>query len=127
MRRPVEIAIEVAVGLAIVAGIVLYAEYFPNGDFPAKWLALAASTASIFGYSLYWTRSVPKSARFWFYWSGFLLLHLIVLVPLLIAIGHWPLMLFVFTTMAEFLLLYPVLTKTLADPLPRHTNQSEKP
>jgi hypothetical protein len=28
MRRSVEIAIEVAIGLVIVAGIVLYAEYF---------------------------------------------------------------------------------------------------
>jgi hypothetical protein len=124
MRRPVEIAIEVAIGLVIVAGIVLYAEYFPKGDFPAKWFALVASTASIFGYSLYWTRSVRKSPRFWFYWSSFLVLHLIVLVPLLIAIGHWPLTVFVFTTMAEFLIIYPVLTKTLATPLPRHTNRS---
>ena len=127
MRRPVEIAIEVAVGLAVVAGIVLYAEYFPNGDFPAKWLGLAASTAIIFGYSLYWTRSIPKSPRFWFYWSGFLLLHLIVLVPLLIAIGRWPLVWFVFTTMVEFLFFYPILAKTLTTSSDQGARRSKSP
>lgn len=127
MRRPAEITIEIAVGLAIVASIFLYAEYFPEGDFPAKWLGLAASTAIIFGYSLYWTRSIPKSARFWFYWSGFLLLHLIVLVPLLVAIARWPLVWFVFTTMAEFLLIYPILTKTLTSLVRSGAKQSKNP
>jgi hypothetical protein len=113
MKRPVEIAIEFAIGLVIVASIVLYAEYFPNKDFPAKWLGLAASTAVLFGYPLYWTRFIAKSSRFWSYWSGFLLLHLIVLVMLLNLIERWPLVWFVFTTIAEFWLIYPILTKTL--------------
>ena len=122
MRRPVDITIEIAVGLAIVAGIFLSAEYFPDRDLPTKWLGLAASTAILFGYPLYWTRSVTKSARFWLYWYGFLILHLIILVPLLVAIGRWPLVWFVFTTVAEFLFIYPVFTKTLQC----HTDRSEK-
>lgn len=127
MRRPVEIGIEIAIGLAVVAGIIVSAEYFPDKDLPTKWLGLAASTAILFGYPLYWTRSVTKSARFWFYWSGFLILHLIVLVPLLIEIGRWPLIWFVFTTMAEFLFIYPNLMKTMATPLQGHTSGPKKP
>jgi hypothetical protein len=123
MRRPAEITIEIAVGLAIVAGIFLSAEYFPDRDLPTKWLGLAASTVILFGYPLYWTRSITKAAKFWFCWSGFLLLHLTILVPLLVAIGRWPLVWFVFTTVAEFLFIYPVFTKTLQG----HTDRSEKP
>jgi hypothetical protein len=127
MKRPIEIAIEIAVGLAVVAGAILSAEYLPDKDLPTKWFGLAASTVMLFGYPLYWARSIPKSARYWSYWSGFLILHLTILVPLLIAIGRWPLVWFVFTTMAEFLFIYPALTKTLATPLPMHTNGSKKP
>jgi hypothetical protein len=125
MKRPLEIAIEFAVGLVIVASIVLYAEYFPNEDFPAKWLGLAASTTIVFGYSLYWTRSITKSARFWSYWSGFLLLHLIVLVTLLNSIERWPLVWFVFTTIAEFLCVFPILSKTLTTSLGGDPNRSK--
>ena len=114
MRRPVEISLEIAVGLAIVAGIFIFAVYFPGRDFPLKWLGLAAATALIFGYSLYWTRTIPKPARFWFYWTGFLVLHLALFVPLLLAVHRWPLVWFVFSTLAEFQFIYPFLLRALA-------------
>jgi hypothetical protein len=114
MRRPVEIASEIAVGLAVVAGIFVLAIYFPGRDFPLKWLGLAATTAIIFGYSLYWTRTIPRPAIFWFYWTGFMVLHLALFVPLLIAVHQWPLIWFVFSTLVEFQIIYRFLLRVLA-------------
>lgn len=116
VKRTLEIALEIAVGVSVVAGVYFWATHMPGREPPVKWIALGLNTAVLFGYPLYWFRATRKGARFWACWAGFLLLHLGVFIPVLRQSVRWPLVLFVVTTVVEFLLIDTVLLKALDKP-----------
>jgi hypothetical protein len=60
-----------------------------NPDFALKGVELAATTAIIFGYSIYRTRGVQRPARFWWTWSVFLFLHLAIYSRLFLNTPGW--------------------------------------
>lgn len=77
------------------------------------WIGLISSAAIIFGYSISWTRGVRRPARFWWLWASLLLLHFVLFVPVLIYFDRWPLIFFLYSSMAEFAFIFPILTRSL--------------
>jgi len=113
MKRSAEISIEIVVGLLVVLGAYVWATYAPNQEVPVRWLGLAISTGILFGYPIYWARRKAKPQIFWLYWTGFLAIHLAAFILILHEFHRWPLVLFVWTTLAELAVINPVLSKKL--------------
>src|SRR5690242_9881327 len=115
MRRPIEIGIEIAITLAIVVGLYVWATYVPESrDIGSKWVGFFGCTTFLFGYFLYWARGKNKDRRYWGIWCGALVMHLLIFVPLLNAVKAWPLVLFSFTTLAELAVIAPLLNRELS-------------
>jgi hypothetical protein len=113
VKRSAEISLEVAIGLAVVLAAYLWATLAPNREVPVRWFGLVISTLILFGYPIYWARKKVKLQTFWLYWLGFLIIHLAVFVLILHEIHQWPLVLFIWTTLAELAVINPILNKTL--------------
>jgi hypothetical protein len=112
IKRIVEVVLEIAVGLCVVVGCYYWATQRSHEEFPAKWLGFIISTAILFGYPVYWTRARRDLRKFWSRWTGLLIAHICLIASLLLVVQQWPLVLFVATTLGEFILIAPVLNVT---------------
>lgn len=90
--RVLTLLVEVLIGLAMVTGVYLYAEFGPFSWMPsARWWGLAGITALLFWlgarrYRVYWRRR-----GFWLALARFLTLHLSAWTLILIWVPGWPL------------------------------------
>jgi hypothetical protein len=112
-RRVAEKAAESAVGLLVVGGVYYWATSRPNEDFPAKWVAFGFVTAVLFGYPIYWRWHDLRDRRFWFRWTGLLFIHSLLLGRLLTSVNRLPLVFFIPIALAEFVVIAPLLDRTI--------------
>jgi hypothetical protein len=100
------------VGLILVLGVVLYAEYGPSKWMPPlRWWGFAAATALTFGYPLRWYRHLARHAQFWIAFLAMLVVHSAAYVLLLLRATEWPLILFALITPAEWFVICPILDR----------------
>ena len=75
-KRLLELSLEVAIGVAIVIGVLLYAEYGPDkSPIDGKWIIFGLNTAFVFGWVIKLTRPFWKEARLWTTLACLLMAH----------------------------------------------------
>jgi hypothetical protein len=103
-HRARDIALEVLIGVAIVAAIISYAEFGPVRWMPAlKWWGLLAETGVLFGYVGRAMRAYWGRGRFWAGLLGFVTAHLATWVAVQLRVERFGLLWFVFIGYAEWL------------------------
>jgi hypothetical protein len=105
-----EIGLEIAIGLALVAGIVFWVIYVPERFWPErKWWGLTVNTVFTFGYSLRICRPYWRRDPFWRSFLGLLAIHLAALVTLLGIVGEWGLIWYMILSPIEIAIICPIL------------------
>src|SRR5207302_11476344 len=95
-KRIIELAIEVLIGLGLVAGVILYAEFGPVTWMPSvRWWGLAGMTSlllwGVLGrYRQHWRRS-----SFWLHIAWLTAIHLAAWSILLVRVSEWGLLWFI--------------------------------
>ena len=109
-RRAWEIALEVAIGLAVALSALIWVDYFPEVSFPkSKWVGLAINTAVFFGYGISGNRRHWQHGLFWVVFVGLLVVHLGLWLEFLRSIQHSGFIWFATVGPAEYFVIYPVL------------------
>lgn len=109
-RRILTVLLEVSFGLAVVAGVIVYAELGPFSWMPSiRWWGLGISTAGTFGYALQWCKRYWRLPRLWLTFIALLLVHSVIYVVVLLNVQEWRLMWFAFIGTAEFFIIAPIL------------------
>jgi len=112
-KRLRDLSLEILIGLALVAGIALFAIYVPRSHrVSARWVGLAVMTLIAFGYPLRWYRSYWRRALFWVAFLGLLLIHLAAFVVVLREVERFGLLWFAILTPLEWTLIRPILERT---------------
>ncbi|HET7205806.1 MAG TPA: hypothetical protein VFI95_04420 [Terriglobales bacterium] len=92
----------VAIGIALVVGIVLLAAYGPDKlPIEPKWIGFAFNALFVFGYTLKVARPLWAKPKLWAVVAGAVLLHAIVGFSVLVRVGRIPLVWYVPVDMAE--------------------------
>lgn len=101
-QRAVDLAIYIAVALALAAGLVWYASASgPNGaDLFGRWGGLAINTAILFGYIIKDSRENWNVPMLWVLTLAILCAHLLVFTLILLRAQEWKVL--------WFLLMYPI-------------------
>lgn len=98
-----DLALEVLAGLAVVAGIIAYAEFGPFHWMPGlRWWGLTAETGVLFGYVGRAMRPYWSNGRFWAGFLGFFVAHSVVYIIVLLRTEQFPLLWFVFIGYLEW-------------------------
>ena len=111
-RRLLELALEVLIGLGLVAAVILYAEIGPFSWMPsAHWWVLAGMTALLAWTSVKYCRHSWRRPGFWFVTAGLLGVHCVAWTLVLLTTADWGLFWFVPPTLIEAALIGFVLIK----------------
>lgn len=117
LKRVLEIVVEVLIGVALVAAVLLYAEIGPFPWMPSvRWWGLAGITGLLFGGAVKRYRHEWRERSFWLHLTWLLVLHVAAWSILLAKVGDWGLLWFVLPAVAEASLLVLVLHKLGYDP-----------
>lgn len=108
--RAVRLVSEIVAACAIVGAIIVYSIYVPSSkDIADKWVALVVNTFVVFGMLAHWFALRRQNVRFWFIFLLLVAVHSIIYAAVLYQVNRWPLVLFAFTDVVEWLALSPVL------------------
>ena len=111
-RRLLELALEVLVGLGIVAAVILYTEIGPFSWMPsAHWWVLAGMTALLVWTTINHYRHAWRRPGFWLGIAGLLTVHCVAWTVVILRTGAWGLIWFVPPTILEAVIFVSVLIK----------------
>jgi hypothetical protein len=111
-----DLGLEALFGLAVVAAIVLYAEFGPSHWIPSiRWWGFMGETVVLFGYVGRGMRPYWRNGRFWAGFLGFLSAHLVVYTVVLLRVQQFSLLWFVFIGYLEWVALAYLLDVLLRD------------
>jgi hypothetical protein len=115
--------IYVAVGLAVLASIILYANATGRkSDFPVRWVGLVLNTPLVFWLLIRTRRDFWRTALFWAAIGALFVLHSAVYTVLLLKVDQWPLVWFVPCVVVE-VLVFSVALNSLFPPWKRMTTR----
>jgi hypothetical protein len=105
---------EVAVGIGVVIIAVLYATYGPFSWMPQrKWITFGIITLGAFGVPAWWYRQYWTRAVFWAWFATLLAIHIVSYSIVLKRLGEFPPVLAATSVPLEWLVIFPILRKTV--------------
>ena len=103
-RRVLEFASYTVAGVAVVLGVIYYADHVPSEKaFPVRWVGFWLNNVVVFGYIIQWYRNLWLQTRYWMLLGGFVLLHFALYIPVLRTVQQWPLIWFACLDVLEWL------------------------
>jgi hypothetical protein len=109
-KRLLEILTYVLIAVALVSGIILYANHNRGGKPPdGRWVGLVGITPVTFGYPLKWYHRYWRRWPFWCAFFCLLALHLAAYVTLLRNVEQFGLLWFAILNPLEWIIIRPIL------------------